>query len=234
MDLDNLFDAFDEEGNDGRQNNDSTLNEMEIEMEKVRKMAAKGKRKSSERTIDKVKENEIDEGGSQGTKIEGEEENNERERKRQKKADERDTQEEKDLISNSIFQMDNGEILVTVMGQDVFAPGKIYRLVKNEDVPEPPSRLSELGVFADLNTLEPAAGLIEYEVNSPLWSDRAVKKRWLAIPNDGFFSDENRVRFSRSGEWTFPPGTVFVKQFDLPKSIDSCFVQFSCSSVFAD
>ncbi|MAW87850.1 MAG: hypothetical protein CMJ42_15125 [Phyllobacteriaceae bacterium] len=120
----------------------------------------------------------------------------------------------------SIFQMDNGEILVTVMGQDVFAPGKIYRLVKNEDVPEPPSRLSELGVFADLNTLEPAAGLIEYEVNSPLWSDRAVKKRWLAIPNDGFFSDENRVRFSRSGEWTFPPGTVFVKQFDLPKSID--------------
>jgi hypothetical protein len=43
----------------------------------------------------------------------------------------------------------------------------------------PPSRLSQTGLFIDLTTLEPALGLIPYEVNSPLWSDGAVKMRWI-------------------------------------------------------
>lgn len=82
---------------------------------------------------------------------------------------------------------------------------------------EPPSLLSETGAFVDLATLEPRAGLLPYGVNSPLWTDGSVKKRWIAIPNDGLAdSADEKIRFRADASWTFPAGTVLVKQFDLP------------------
>ena len=53
----------------------------------------------------------------------------------------------------------------------------------------------------------PADGLIPYTVNSPLWSDGAVKSRWMALPTN------TNIGFARDGEWTFPAGTVFVEKF---------------------
>ncbi len=52
--------------------------------------------------------------------------------------------------------------------------------------------------------------LIPYTVNSPLWSDGAVKTRWMALPAN------SKINFSATGEWKFPDGTVFVKNFSLP------------------
>jgi len=53
-------------------------------------------------------------------------------------------------------------------------------------------------------------GIIPYKVNAPLWSDRALKKRWMAIP------DGEQIQFDNSASWVFPEGTVFIKHFDLP------------------
>ena len=62
--------------------------------------------------------------------------------------------------------------------------------------------------------------MIPYEVNSPLWSDRARKKRWIALPNDGQYgSSESQISFSRDNNWKFPEGTVFIKHFELPVKI---------------
>jgi uncharacterized repeat protein (TIGR03806 family) len=72
-----------------------------------------------------------------------------------------------------------------------------------------PARLSETGLFRSLADLTPADGLLAYEVNSPLWSDGAAKRRWIALPEGG------RIRFAARGEWGFPAGTVFVKHFEL-------------------
>jgi uncharacterized repeat protein (TIGR03806 family) len=72
-----------------------------------------------------------------------------------------------------------------------------------------PRLLSQTGVFASLPDLRPAPGLVPYEVNAPLWSDGAAKRRWL-VPGRG------PVGFAAAGEWTFPAGTVFVKHFELP------------------
>ncbi len=84
-------------------------------------------------------------------------------------------------------------------------------------VSEPPALLSETGAFADLATLAPAAGVFPYGVNAPLWSDAAEKKRWIALPNDGVHdSPDEKIRFSADGNWSFPPGTVFIKHFELP------------------
>lgn len=58
--------------------------------------------------------------------------------------------------------------------------------------------------------MEPADGLIPYSVITPLWSDGAVKTRWMALP------EKTKIHFATAGEWQFPAGTVFVKTFQLP------------------
>ena len=115
----------------------------------------------------------------------------------------------------SSFGVDHdGEIYLTKIG----ATSKDYRLSRQgTPPPEPPTLLSQTGAFSDLKTLTPAAGLVPYEVNSPLWSDGAAKRRWLAVPSDGapYDTTAERIGFAARGEWTFPTGTVFVKHFEL-------------------
>src|SRR5262249_44823880 len=60
-----------------------------------------------------------------------------------------------------------------------------------------------------LDDMEPAPGVIPYAVNSPLWSDGAIKRRWITLPGG------ETIRFSRDGEWSFPVGTVMIKHFEL-------------------
>jgi uncharacterized repeat protein (TIGR03806 family) len=82
--------------------------------------------------------------------------------------------------------------------------------VKMPPIPErAPRLLSQTGVFASLADLRPNPGLIPYDVNTPLWSDGALKRRWVALPPG------SRIGFAADGEWTFPGGTVFVKHFEL-------------------
>ena len=73
-----------------------------------------------------------------------------------------------------------------------------------------PPLLSETGVFRSLKDLIPNPGVVPYNVNSPLWSDGAAKRRWIALPGDA------RIEFAPTGEWRFPPGTVFIKHFEMP------------------
>jgi uncharacterized repeat protein (TIGR03806 family) len=72
-----------------------------------------------------------------------------------------------------------------------------------------PPLLSQTGVFANLVTLAPAHDLMPYDLILPFWSDGAQKARFVAIP-------AGKVKVSAEGEWTFPPGTVFTKTFELP------------------
>jgi len=120
-----------------------------------------------------------------------------------------------------IHKLSNGDILVAVSGKDFTQAGRIFKLKQNEVVPDPPSRLSELAVFEDLNTLSPIQGMIPYSVNTPLWSDHAAKKRWMSIPNDGDYDlPTEQITFDNFGEWEFPEGTVFVKHFSLSTTTD--------------
>ncbi len=79
-----------------------------------------------------------------------------------------------------------------------------------------PPLLSETGAFADVVAAIPVEGVVPFTVNSPLWTDGALKTRWIALPNDGSpYGDGEQIGFAPTGEWTFPDGTVFVKEFDL-------------------
>lgn len=120
---------------------------------------------------------------------------------------------------SGLHYLSNGDILVTIIAWPFREGGEILHLRQRQAIPDPPARLSELGVFADLENLEVNEGIIPYQVNAPLWSDRAIKRRWMAIPNDGDFDQASeQIQFRGEDDWTFPEGTVFVKHFDLPTS----------------
>jgi uncharacterized repeat protein (TIGR03806 family) len=72
-----------------------------------------------------------------------------------------------------------------------------------------PELLSQTLAFADLESLEAASGILPYMVQSPLWSDGAQKRRWMALPSGA------HVGFAEQGAWKFPEGTVFIKHFGM-------------------
>jgi len=96
-----------------------------------------------------------------------------------------------------------------------YQSGPIHRLVRNGGsggglpVPE---LLSQTGFFVHTPSLTRAQGLVPYDVEAPLWSDGATKRRWMALPGQG------KVQFDASGAFDFPIGTAFVKHFELPRT----------------
>jgi uncharacterized repeat protein (TIGR03806 family) len=72
-----------------------------------------------------------------------------------------------------------------------------------------PRLLSQTGAFRDTPKLLASEGLIPYDLVVAFWSDGARKSRWISVP-------DGKIRFSPTGEWSFPEGTVFVKTFELP------------------
>lgn len=74
-----------------------------------------------------------------------------------------------------------------------------------------PALLSQTGAFQSVQNLTPVAGLVPYDLIVSFWSDGADKIRFVSVPKE-------KIKFSPTGEWNFPAGTVFVKTFEL--SID--------------
>ena len=110
-------------------------------------------------------------------------------------------------VSNvsSFGEDENGELYATSL-----SAGRVYRFKPNTSSGGTfPTRLSQTGLFSDVQSLQPASGVIPYDVNAPLWSDGAKKKRWIALP------DNTTIDFSATGIWEFPVGTVLVKHFEL-------------------
>jgi len=98
----------------------------------------------------------------------------------------------------------DGELLIMTLGS-----GPLLRLERSEPAGALPARLSQMGAFDDLATLQPSAGLVPYEVRVPLFSDGAFKRRWLLLPEGG------TIGFAEAGAWSFPVGTTFVKHFEI-------------------
>lgn len=94
----------------------------------------------------------------------------------------------------------------------------LYKLVTKRTFNETlPTALSQTGAFTNLAALTPAPGLIPYDLVESFWSDGAVKKRWIGIPNDGSHNTpEEQIRYSENGNWDLPVGSVLIKHFEMP------------------
>lgn len=73
-----------------------------------------------------------------------------------------------------------------------------------------PQLLSQTGVFADTSNMILNDHIIPYTPNAKLWSDRALKDRWLSLPAD------TQIDWDATANWDFPEGTVAIKHFELP------------------
>ncbi len=70
-----------------------------------------------------------------------------------------------------------------------------------------PRWLSETTLYRDISTFEVSAELTEFRPNYPLWTDGALKTRWVYFPPGG------TIDTSDPDHWIFPVGTVFFKEF---------------------
>ncbi len=114
-----------------------------------------------------------------------------------------------DYIGLSSFGYDHQNELY--MCQLSSVAGRIYKLQRGGPANRPmPRLLSATGAFTDRTNLTLHAGLVPYTLNAPFWSDRAVKSRWMGIP------DGTGITSGTNGGWTFPAGSVWVKHFELP------------------
>ncbi len=73
----------------------------------------------------------------------------------------------------------------------------------------PPPRLSDTGLYRDLQTRTIADGIRPYSPQYPLWTDGAAKLRWVSLPAG------SSIDASDPDAWCFPVGTRFWKQFSF-------------------
>jgi uncharacterized repeat protein (TIGR03806 family) len=86
--------------------------------------------------------------------------------------------------------------------------GVIYKMVAAPPVASTfPDRLSRTGCVDPSDARVPAAGLVPYGVNAPLWSDGADKTRFFALPDDA------GITVGDDGHLELPVGSVLVKNF---------------------
>jgi len=104
------------------------------------------------------------------------------------------------------FGQDNDGEIYTVQ-----ISGVISKLVPSGAQPADdfPQLLSQTGCVDPHDPTKPAAGLIPYDVNSPLWSDGAEKQRYLAIP------DGATITINPDQDWDLPIGSVAMKTFSV-------------------
>ncbi|NNC76438.1 MAG: hypothetical protein HKN77_00665 [Woeseiaceae bacterium] len=67
--------------------------------------------------------------------------------------------------------------------------------------------LSTSGCVDPNDVTQPYAGLVPYDLNAPFWSDAAAKDRYIGLP------DGTTITIESNGDWTFPNGTIIVKNF---------------------
>ncbi len=75
-----------------------------------------------------------------------------------------------------------------------------------------PDTLDEWDLFKDAAAQTPKDDVIAYEVSSPLFTDYALKHRFMYVPP----GEGCEVGYDAMDKWSFPKGTVLVKTFAYP------------------
>jgi hypothetical protein len=73
----------------------------------------------------------------------------------------------------------------------------------------PPDDLRCTGLYSDWATQTVASDVYYYDPGYKLWSDGAVKRRWIWLP------PQTQIDTSDMDEWVFPVGTKIWKEFSL-------------------
>ena len=91
----------------------------------------------------------------------------------------------------------------------VDAQGRVgrVRVVPTEGVF--PLSFSQTGCYLDAQTVEGTPDAVPYELNAPLWTDGAIKRRHIVLPVG------ETIAVGDAGELEFPEGTLLLKTFSF-------------------
>lgn len=93
-------------------------------------------------------------------------------------------------------------------------PTAVPETVPNLAGPFPYEKLSDYGFFQQpMSALQPGRGVYAYEVISPLYSDHALKRRFIVLP------EGQKIGFTEDERWVFPEKTILVKNFAFAKDM---------------
>lgn len=97
--------------------------------------------------------------------------------------------------------------------------GELDCLAAQASISPLPQRLSETGLFVEGSTTEIRPGLLAFSPQYPLWSDGAIKRRWIYLPPGSF------IDASQPNAWEFPRGTRLWKEFSLGRRVETRFIE---------
>ena len=83
----------------------------------------------------------------------------------------------------------------------------------------PPATLRDTGLYADWSAKTVATENLPYSPQYALWSDGAIKSRWLRIPRGRFIDASN------PDVWKFPIGTRLWKEFRFGRRAETRFME---------
>jgi uncharacterized repeat protein (TIGR03806 family) len=91
------------------------------------------------------------------------------------------------------------------------ADGRLGRLVVARPPGQFPTALSESGCFEGPGASSPAADLVPYTLNAPLWTDGSLKQRHIVLPPG------ERIGVEADGSLSFPEDTALLKTFSYAR-----------------
>lgn len=85
----------------------------------------------------------------------------------------------------------------------------------------PPLSLRETGLYVDWETKAVGPGKLHFSPQYPLWTDGAIKTRWMDLPAGTFIDASN------PDVWQFPVGTRFWKEFRFSRRAETRFIELT-------
>jgi len=76
----------------------------------------------------------------------------------------------------------------------------------------PAETLGAYGLFSDIAATTPTVGVVGYDLVNPLFSDHAVKDRFVFVPNG------QTAKWDGEDVFSFPVGSVLIKSFSYPET----------------
>jgi hypothetical protein len=86
--------------------------------------------------------------------------------------------------------------------------GAAFNYFDPDSVNQVPALLSATGFYDNIATKQITTRAVPFEVNSPLWSDAAGKKRWVLLKPGKSITYKDTTDY-----YTYPDSTVFIKEF---------------------
>ena len=111
---------------------------------------------------------------------------------------------------------DRGEVLIVD-----YPTGTLHRLLANpkrSSNSEFPRKLSQTGLFSDVQQHKLEEGVVPYNINTTMWADGATAQRFIGLPKSsqlGVYDTSNVQVGYIAGEWEFPDGGVLAKTVSM-------------------